>query len=85
MTREFFVPTSALIGTRATPYACYGGKVHSFKIDPESAFAIDGKRLEIRDGHLYANFDEFDMDGAERHFPDCERIGNSFHLGQVKP
>jgi hypothetical protein len=81
---DYFLPTSALIGTRAKTFVAYGGKVYSFKVNENLPVGIDGKRLEIRDGHLFANFDEFDMDKVEYHFPGCDRVGNSFDLGKVR-
>ncbi len=83
---EYFLPTDTLKGTRATPYAVYGGKVHSFKVNVDAPAAINGTRLMIRDGRMYARF-ETDVEAMnnEKHFPGCERIGMLFDLGEVVP
>lgn len=79
---EYFLPFTALEGTRATPYAVYGSRVYSFKIDNTSDRAIDGKRLKIIKGRLYAQFaSEAEAIAAEHHFPGCPRHANAFDLG----
>ncbi len=79
---EYFLPFTALEGTRATPYAVYGSRVYSFKIDNTSDRAIDGKRLRIIKGRVYAVFGTpAAAKEAEQYFPDCPRHGNAFDLG----
>ena len=79
---EYFLPFTALEGTRATPYAVYGSRVYSFKIDNTSDRAIDGKRLRIIDGRVYAVFDTpRSAKENEQYFPGCPRILNTFDLG----
>lgn len=79
---EYFLPFTALEGTRATPYAVYGSRVYSFKIDNTSDRAIDGKRLRIIKGRVYAVFaSEAEAIAAEQYFPDCPRQANAFDLG----
>jgi len=79
---EYFLPFTALEGTRATPYAVYGSRVYSFKINTGSDRAIDGKRLRIIDGRVYAVFDTPAAAAeAEQYFPDCPRHANVFDLG----
>lgn len=79
---EYFLPFTALEGTRATPYAVYGSRVYSFKIDNTSDRAIDGKRLRIIKGRVYAVFDTLAAaKEAEQYFPNCPRHLNVFDLG----
>lgn len=79
---EYFLPFTALAGTRATPYAVYGSRVYSFKIDTASDRAIDGKRLRIIDGRVYAVFDTpRSAKENEQYFPGCPRHANVFDLG----
>ena len=79
---EYFLPFTALEGTRATPYAVYGSRVYSFKIDNTSDRAIDGKRLRIIKGRVYAVFGTpAAAKEAEQYFPDCPRHANAFDLG----
>ena len=46
--------------TKAIPYAVYGGKVASFKMNKASTMTFDGSILKISqtDGLVYAVFDE---------------------------
>jgi hypothetical protein len=44
--------------TKAIPYAVYGGKVESFKMNNSSTMTFDGSSLKIsqKDGFVYAVF-----------------------------
>jgi hypothetical protein len=46
--------------TKAIPYAVYGGKVESFKMNKSSTMTFDGAILKISniDGFVYAVFDD---------------------------
>lgn len=81
MTIEYFLPFTALEGTKATPYAVYGSRVYSFKVDTKGNRAIDGKRLRLIKGKLYAVFDtDASAKTNEPYFPGCPRHANAFDL-----
>lgn len=86
-----YLKTSQVNGTRALPYAVYGGKVYSFKVDYDDARAFGGEHLQIgADGCVYAVFaDEIEAEGFERYFVGCDvacvnGYMNAYCLGRAR-
>lgn len=86
-----FLRNQDVEGSKALPYAVYGGRVYSFKLDFDDVRAFSGELLKLgNDGRVYAVFaDESEAERNEKYFRGCaltcfNGFMNAYCLGSAR-